>query len=515
MRKFKFDFELIKYPLITMLLMFMLKGISSTVLSETIRPLIGPNFNWLVGLMEVLQFFSTLIIQYLPFLFVLMYLMNKYNNSRIIIIFFVSFLLISTITAIFGVTNMPKIAYDPLFGLNVVTALTPSKVEIISNPYRIGFIGSFLTGIIASKSYLWTRTRTKYALFAFIDKDVLALIVAIILSLLMGVVLIYVWPVIINIIFNIIEWIGNDISNPLNTFIYGILDKVLSLFELSALNRETFWFTNVGGSWMSNGGINYLGDVSIWNATLINDTFSSGFGRYLTPYYIINLFAIPGFFIGMFSLITNKKEKINSISLIVVLLLTAVVADLSLPVEMFLFVMAPLLYFLHLAITGLLFGLLHGMGLFLGSVFPDGISNVALGNGVELFGYLNNHNLAATVITLIIIGMFVLFIYVVLTRLYYRYFAIGLINKFDIEQYVDEFLAIVGGLENIEEIDSSPFRITVKLKRPQMFDYELLEKTNIGRIIETRTEYAIYYGTASTMIRREVLIRKEIFESID
>ena len=45
-----------------------------------------------------------------------------------------------------------------------------------------------------------------------------------------------------------------------------------------------------------------------------------------------------------------------------------------------------------------------------------------------------------------------------------------------------------------------------------MFDYEFLETTDIGRVKETRTMYSIYYGTASTIIRQEVLLRKQLQE---
>ena len=49
MRKFKYEFETVRYPLIIMLIAFFLKGLSTTVLSELVRPYIGINFQWLMG----------------------------------------------------------------------------------------------------------------------------------------------------------------------------------------------------------------------------------------------------------------------------------------------------------------------------------------------------------------------------------------------------------------------------------------------------------------------------------
>ena len=512
MRKFKIDFETIKYPLIVMLIMFLFRGISNTVLSDGVIVNIDGNFKWIIGLMSIIQYFSTMVIQYLPFLFVVMYLSKRYNSSKLVLMFFVSFLLISTITAIYGSHNLPAIAYATFFKIDSLSYFRPGNVEVILKPYRIGFFASLISGVIVAFSYRWTNARTKYALFQFIDKNVLGIIYVIVLSFIMGLFLSVAWPFVIKYLFLIFDWIAEDITNPLHTLIYGFFDKILSLFELSALNRETFWYSSLGGSWMSNAGVNYLGDVSIWQATLSNEVFSGGFGRYLTPYYIINLFAIPGYIIGLFSLYTDKRERYNNIILASILIAFTFVADLSVPVEILMFVIAPLLYAFHLAVSSLIFGALHGMGLFLGSVFPDGLAGVTLGNGFEFVSYFKNHNLRSTLVTLIIIGIVILIIYIFATRLYYRYLAIGLINKFDIEAYVDELDKIVGGISNIEEINSSPFRLSVKLKRPQMFDYEFLETTDIGRVKETRTMYSIYYGTASTIIRQEVLLRKQLQE---
>ena len=103
--------------------------------------------------------------------------------------------------------------------------------------------------------------------------------------------------------------------------------------------------------------------------------------------------------------------------------------------------------------------------------------------------------------------------YVIVIRFYYNNVAIGLINKFDIENLTNEFLEIVGGLDNVEVIDSNPFRIEVSLIRPQLFNYEKLESTQISRVIESRSIYALYYGSASPIIRKEVKIRKSLLEN--
>lgn len=512
MRKFKYQFETLKYPLIVMLIMFFFKGLSNTILSDLIRPYLGVNFAWLIVLMEVLQFFSTFVIQYLPFMIVLKYLTNKYPKTSVSLMLVVSYILLLTVTMILGQKNLPSIAYESLFGISMSLKNTTSNLSVLVMPYRIGLFAAVLSGAIVDISYRATRTRTRYALFQFIDKEVMSLIYTVVVTIIAGLILTYVWPILIGFLFRIFDWIARDISNPINTFVYGFFDKILSLLDLSALNRDTFWFNSQGGSWMSNTGNNFMGDVTIWNATFNEGVVQSGFGRFITPYYLINLFAVPGIIFGMLSTYTSKRERLYSVSLVVVLILFMTVADISLPIEIFLFITAPLLYGIHLFISSALFGLLQGIQVFLGSNLIDGLNNVSLGNGLELLNFFKNDQYKSTVITIFIIGFVVFVIYFFITNFFYRRLAVGLVNKLHIDDYIDEILEIVGGISNIEEIDSTPFRLEIKLLRPQMFNYEALDKSDIARVTETKSIYALYYGTASTMIRNEIMRMKKDLE---
>lgn len=512
MRKFKYQFETLKYPLIIMLIMFFFKGLSNTILSDLVRPYLVVNFTWLVGLMQVLQFFSSFVIQYLPFMIVIKYLTNKHPKTSISLMLIVSYILLLTITMVLGQRNLPAIAYESLFGVSMNISITTSNVNVILMPYRIGLFGAIISGAIVDIAYRATRTRTRYAIFQFIDKEVMSLIYTVLITLVAGLILTYIWPIIIGFLFRIFDWIATDISNPINTFVYGFFDKILSLLDLSSLNRDTFWFNTQGGSWMSNTGNNFMGDVSIWTANFNEGVIQSGFGRFITPYYIINLFAIPGIILGMLSTYTSKRERLYSISFVVVLVVFMIVSDISLPIEIFLFLTAPLLYGIHLFISSALFGLLQGIEVFLGSNLIDGLNNVSLGNGLELFNLFKNDQYKGTVVTILIIGLIVFVLYFFITNIFYRRLAVGLVNKLHIDEYIDEILEIVGGINNIEEIHSTPFRLEIKLLRPQMFNYEALEKSDIARVTETKSIYALYYGTASRMIRNEIMRMKTDLE---
>lgn len=512
MRKFKFEFETVRFPLVIMLIMFFLRGFSNLMLSNLIKPSLGGSLNWLVVLLEIMLYFSAMIIQYLPFLIVNKYLSKKYDTTRITLMYIISYIILLTITMILGKDGLPSVVYTGLFNIQMKPEFITGDTSFMFTPFRIGLIGALTSGVIVNYAYKITRSRTKYALLKFIDKDVLSLLLIVVFTIIFGIIFTFIWPLIIGVLFNIFEWISRDITNPLNTMVYGFFDKVLSLLDLSAINRQTFWTTNLGGTWMNSQGQNFIGDVPIWNAQMQESLVNTGFGRYITPYYIINLFALPGIICGLYSTYTNKKERRSQISLLILIIIFMILSDQSITIELFLIFMAPLLYVIHLAISSLIFGLLEGFNIYLGSSLVTSTEVHSLGNGYELMTFIKNDDLFSTVISIVIIGVIVFLIYYFLTRLYYKYLAHGLINKYEIDELTEEVLEILGGLDNIKEIDSNPFRIEVKLNRPQLFDYERLEKTEVSRVIETRSIYALYYGSSSSIIRKEILLKKKLFD---
>ncbi len=511
MEKLKIKFETIRFPLIILFVTVTLKGLSHTLLSEPFYTMLVVNFKWLITLMEITRDFSGLLIKYLPFIIVIKVLGKKHSSERVVLMFIVSYLLFLTVTKIVGQSTLPPIVYENLFGMSTTVSsgqLVKNSINLV--PFRLGFIGVIIVGYISDLSFRKTRSRTRYGFLPYIDKDVLGLITTIFLTTIAAVGFSYIWPTAINLLYKVFEWIARDITNPVSTFVYGFLDRILSLLNISDINRESFWFTSLGGSWMNDLGENFVGDISIWNQQIKNGIFNSGFGRFITPYYIVNLFAIPGFVLGVYSLYTNKRERLNVLSFSLLIIIVSMFADLSLPLEIFLVIMAPMLYAFHLFTVSSLFAILQGFKIFIGSVYSGPVSNMSLGNGLELFSFFQYQNLQTSIISVLAIGLGVGLIYFFITRFYYKHLSLGLINKFEIEVLVDEILEVVGGIDNIDKVDSSPFRIEVELVRPQLFNYERLETTNISRVIETKSSYALYYGTASTIIRKEIMLRKEM-----
>ncbi len=113
----------------------------------------------------------------------------------------------------------------------------------------------------------------------------------------------------LNLLNTIFEFIATDITNPMNLFVYGVMDRLLADLNLGALMRTLFWYGEQGGTWINNLGVNYMGDVGIWTAQMNSLITPSGVGRLITPYYVLNLFAVPGMLIGFYTIFTDKMEK--------------------------------------------------------------------------------------------------------------------------------------------------------------------------------------------------------------
>ena len=98
-----------------------------------------------------------------------------------------------------------------------------------------------------------------------------------------GFALVWLWPIVLNLLNTIFDFIATDITNPMNLFVYGVMDRILADLNLGALMRTLFWYGEQGGTWINNLGVNYMGDVGIWTAQMNSLITPSGVGRLITP----------------------------------------------------------------------------------------------------------------------------------------------------------------------------------------------------------------------------------------
>ena len=208
---------------------------------------------------------------------------------------------------------------------------------------------------------------------------------------------------------------------------------------------------------------------------------------------------------GMFSMCTDAIERRKKRWLCILATAASLLSGTLLPLELMLLLLCPLLYVFHLAYTGVLYALLHGMHIYLGFRSSEALTLTAMpGTLPEFLTYMEYPTLNHTLVQIAVIGVISMVIYFVVTRVYFKYLAVDLFNTGSKDRIVKETIRAFGGIENVKMIQSSVSVLTVSVYDPNLVRPERLRKLGSYRLYETRAGYNICFGAASTMIRRGI-----------
>ena len=401
-------------------------------------------------------------------------------------------------------TDLVSTAYSSVLGLSSVT-VSGFTANVTRYPLQTGIFGPMLVAFITLAVFAVTKRKNEYGFFSFLSREVTCVIGTVLLSILAGVLVSFVWPYFIVFIQKIVSFISADTTNPVNMALYGITDSILSVFNLNALIRQPFWYTIQGGSWMSLTGSSVTGDVNIWTSQVASLSTASLTGRFITPYYILNMFAIPAMCVAMYSLCTEPVSKRKYRGFLFTVLAVSLLSGSLLPVELMLLFLCPFLLVLHIGLSGLLFALLQSFGIYLGYNSTGNYMITALpGTLPEFMSYLSNPSLRSSLLMVAIAGVITAAVYFVLTRVYFSRLAIDLFKTGDLEREVTAVIKGTGGVENIRKIDSTYDALTVSLFDPTKLKPARFRSVGVFRILDTRGGFRIPLGSCSTMVRKEI-----------
>ena len=130
----------------------------------------------------------------------------------------------------------------------------------------------------------------------------------------------------------------------------------MSILGLTNAIRYTFWFTSIGGSFQTLSGQSIVGDVNIWQYVKDSVTTYTGAGRFITPYYVINLFMVPACYLGIYLSFTDKETKIKMLLPLILISLISIVCGSPLPLMLFLLFTSPLLLLGFVFIAACVYG---------------------------------------------------------------------------------------------------------------------------------------------------------------
>lgn len=442
------------------------------------------------------------IINNLPLIFMIYLVCKKANSGVPIALALIGYFSFMITTAIFAPQALSTYAYANSSGINTISPIS----GISKYPLETGMIGSFIVAYITRYSFIRSRHRTAHSVLGFLHKDSAALIYNVVFCIIAGMGISYIFPFIYTGLSSLVTYISKDLSDPYRLAIYGVFDRVLSILGLGNFIRYPFWFTAMGGSYQSLSGQAIVGDVNIWNLTKDSITTYRGAGRFITPYYAINMFIIPALYLGIYSSISGRQEKVKYAMPIALGIILSVVAGNPLPLEMILVFTSPVLLLAYLIVVGAVFAYMSFAEIYLGSNIAANASPITAlpGNFPDFIINLRSVIHYDSLLKIVLIGLIAGAVIYLFARLYYRTLTFNLINSNRDAMIVDQTVEALGGYDNVESVGSGFFRVNFNLFNNENASIEKLQALGVNTITETKTGIAIEFGSSSYIISKMV-----------
>ena len=504
MQKWNSFYDIFQFPLKVLFIGLLLLTFSSIVLNPNLEIFYVIDNEYVILTAHLIKNLANFIILNFPFIVLVKMVSRKNNSDESILFGVVGYIVFLITTMIMSKQGLGSSAYSQILGLSFNTSGIDQLSGGLYFPLQTGLIGALAIGFSTRFIAIRSRSKMRYGIFSFIDRFSYGVLLSILYSFIIGLIFCFIWPYFLVIVDDLVLTISNDIANPVNLFLYGILDRLFSVLNLGGLIRHNFYFTELGGSWIDMAGIAYTGDVSIWMAQMARNIIPSGIGRFITPYYIMNLFAMPALIISFFTLFTDKIERKRIRLFFVLAVIVSVITGVYLPIEILLLATAPILFFMHLFLNGLLYGVCAALGINFGFVYTGSSVAAMPGSIFDIIVHIRNVSLSEQILMLALLGVVVGIIYYIMVQVYYRYLALDLFNTGLTDTKLKKLIIAIGGIDNITMIYSSPFRLYIQVEDSQLINYNDFKQLGASKIVETRSGYAINFGASSTIYKTEL-----------
>ena len=513
MKKWYSFLEVLSFPLKMLFIAIICYGIGNILTSPTYEWLFVIKNEYIILCAEALMRISQFFIVYFPIMCLFRLVSRRINGFTTIITGIIGYVTFLVFTIYFQMTTMPSYAYASILGISVTSSNIAAIANSVKYPIQTGLIGVIVVTVFTRIAYKQSRKRLVNGFFSFIDKDILAVLLNALYCALAGIVFAIGWPRLFNVYYGIIEFIAKDSTNPINLTIYGILDRTLSVLNLGSLIRQPFWFRSMGGSVMNMVGESIVGDVNMWNGVVNSGIVSIQAGKYITPYYVLNIFAIPGMLLA-FSILNNDKiEKRKHRLFFLLAIIASMFNNILVPVEIVLLLLCPVLFIFHLLYSGILFGLFHMMGVYLGYLTTNtNVIAAPCGTFLEWLTYFTNANYKMDATMVLIVGLISFVIYFVVTLLFFNFLASDIFNTGKTDIVAKGMIDAVGGGANIKMIYSSVNHLTVQVFDSTLINPRKIQQLGAVKLYETKAGFIIDYGCGSRIISRAM--NKELRKSI-
>ena len=288
------------------------------------------------------------------------------------------------------------------------------------------------------------------------------------------------------------EWIIG--AGVVGTFVYGVLNRLLIPFGLHHILNSFIWF--VFGEYTTPAGVVATGDL---NRFFAGDPHA---GMFMGGFYIMMMFGMPAVALAMYR--AAKPENRSKVGgALASVAFTAFLTGITEPLEFMFMFLAPALYAVHAVLTGIALSVSYSLGILHGFGFSAGFID-----------YVLNWGLATKPALIIPVGLVFAVIYYVIFSWAIRHFDIPTIGRYDeeatiaedtdMDEYTQQMIEKLGGLENLEEVGSCITRLRLKVSDADKVDDAALKAMGAKGVIKKGTAVQVVIGTRAELIANEI-----------
>ncbi len=341
--------------------------------------------------------------------------------------------------------------------------------------FQNAFIG-ILCGVIGALCYnRFKDTKLPDALSFFSGRRSVAIVTAGV-SLIVGLILLFVWPFVYTGLVNFGEWIVN--LGAFGSGLYGFFNRLLIPFGLHHALNSVFWFDVAGINDLSNFAAGDKGD-GVFGVT----------GQYMTGFFPIMMFGLPGAALAMYVTAKTTRKKIAY-----GILLSGAVASFFVgvtePLEFAFMFLAPGLFLIHAIFMGISMAVTQLLPVRMGFGFSGGFVDLVL-------NWTNP--LAENPWIILVLGPIWFLIYFFVFRWVILKFQLKTPGREDDDEFADDedgapstgfvgtaakFIDALGGQSNITELDNCATRLRMEIADTSKVDEPALKRAGAAGTIK-------------------------------
>jgi phosphotransferase system glucose/maltose/N-acetylglucosamine-specific IIC component/phosphotransferase system IIB component len=506
MRRWNLLVEMAYFPIEVLYIASIVIGLSGLIFNPSFQVYFNITQPMVLRFFDMVRYLASWIILYFPLIFILRGVYSRKDDGMVVLAGLLAYISFHGGMMFFG-PNLPiPEAYMNVLGLQANASALSTSTAGTLQVLQTGLLSAFVVIPITRFFVRESKKRSPYSLFNYLNKTVYVVLGSISVSLIAGIALAFIWPSVINFIHSSFRLIAQDLNNPANLFVYGLLNRTLHVLGFGNWMNQVFWFSDLGGTWTGPNGSVYFGDIAIWMAQSSRNIVGFGAGKLITPYYVLNIFAMPAFILASVQTYTDRLVRKRLISFVIIAMISSAFLGTLLPLEIFMMFTTPLVFVFHVVYSAFLFSVLPILGITIGYNHSLLAQVATPGSLMDLIVLIRNPIYQRPLIILVFVGAISFLLYYAFTSYYYRKGSISMIVPQEKSLVLDELIASMGGEGNIKIANASINKVIIQVNDRSLVDFTKINH-RASKIVESRAGYAISYGASSYIIHLELIER--------